>query len=207
MPSQSVYFPIDPGIEPSQEQLQVHARLTDCLSKLRPTFLEAADTSAYLNDDSTLSLNAIHAKNTEVEVTLNIDEDGRLGILCDSLHRSFELCFNDIWEPDDCLGDLDTAIEVVQALFSGKMKSRVVFARSGESIAKSDDYLIDDRGKPVKLYTQYHGQGIADALLHRRCEIRRVSFDEEMGMESIPCSMSSDDDSGWWDRVKRILEK
>jgi len=89
-------------------------------------------------------------------VTLSIDEDGKLWILCNSLYRSFELCFNDIWEPDDCLGDLDTGVQVVQALFAGKAESRVVFDRHGDSIAKSEDYLIHNSGKLRKLYTQYH---------------------------------------------------
>lgn len=181
------YFPFGSGMSMTQAQKEVYAQLSACISELKPDYLPPANTVVTREANGTLILTANHSRRGDLAVAITIDEDGRLDVLCECLHPTFELCFNDKWEPHDCLGDLAYGIRVIVALFEGNVESRVVYSRKGKGIAKSEDWMIDESGNRTRLYVQYHGQSIFDALFGRRCEFRRVSFLDEQGVTVSRC--------------------
>lgn len=171
----SAYLKDAAGLAVGDAQREFVRGLRRCIAAIGPAQLDLDATTAELLEDGRLRLELRHRLDTDIYLSISIDPDGRVGMLCPALHPKFELCFNDIWEPYDCLGDLALGIEVTCAILGGRVESELLW--SGDELVRSKDILTRLDGSRVVLFSQYHSVVLLlGGILKGQRETRRVTF-------------------------------
>jgi hypothetical protein len=168
------YFQLARGEElsgPQREALEVCKKVLVTAATQRALVLDA---EAELGEEGCLSLTVRHRAIATTAVHIQVDSDGRLDMWSKALHSDFSLCFNDKWEPDDCLGDLGCAAEVLHAIVEGRLRSEITLM--GDAIVKSRDVLLRDNGAEVVLDTQWHIAALVAPFRRTRSIVRRLNF-------------------------------
>ncbi|MEX1141811.1 MAG: hypothetical protein WD399_01610 [Thermoleophilaceae bacterium] len=169
-----VYFGRALQLGLTNTQRDVVFALESAVVGVAPPYVHPNTVRSTLTSDQALELALPHSENPRIELRIYIDQDGRLEILCPALHPGFEVCFNDIWEPRDCAGDLALGVDVVRGLLEGRVEASVLW--SADDVAATKDVLVRPDGTRVGLAREFSVTGMLSALVTRRHEKRRVSF-------------------------------
>jgi hypothetical protein len=159
----------------SSNQEEALERIRAAVRAVAPAHLREHDTSALRLQDGRLVLTATHSDDPNIVLEIRIDTYGRVGMLCNALYPGFAVCFNDQWEPRDCAGDLDYAVEVLEGLLEGRVRSDLLW--SGDVLAKSVDTLVKPDGTEEVLDQEYSSvAGLIGAIVSRRRTTSTISF-------------------------------
>jgi len=176
LPDNESYFPLSGAVVLSDVQRDIVKRFRAVITALAPLYLKAADTKTRADDDGALTLLMYHSQDPGIRIEWCVDRHGRIDLTSQIFHPAFSVCFNDKWEPADCLGGIGCAIAVLRGLVEGRVYSRILW--SGSLIAATTDVLEKEDGTSIILDREYHLAGVVGALFARRRTISRVDFTE-----------------------------